>query len=118
MGMDVDKAGRDQQARGIDLTTSGASIGFHRCDDAVIDGHVRHVARSLGAVDNCRAADHEIMHGVSLYQKHWRSWSAPISRGFSCWKHLAEIQSLSTGHNKTISHATANRDAQGKQQWP
>ena len=64
--VDVDEAGRDQQAAGVDLAPALADVVAHRGDGVAVDGDVGLAARRAGAVDDGAAADHEIVHGPEL----------------------------------------------------
>src|SRR5690606_18679304 len=67
VGVDVDEAGRDQQAVGVDGAAPDAVDPAHLGDDAAGDGHVRGAGLGAGAVDDGAAADDEVVvaHGCA-----------------------------------------------------
>jgi hypothetical protein len=61
MGVDVDKAGRDQQARGVLLFLALALDLAGGDDPAVLHGDIANIGRGARAIDDRAAADHEII---------------------------------------------------------
>ena len=66
MGVDVDPAGRDQQAARVDLAPPALAHLAHRGDDAAVDRDVAGEARAPGAVDDRSVANHQIVHDSNL----------------------------------------------------
>ena len=69
MGVDVDKAGRDDQPLGVNLLAPRSGNGAHGRDAATIDGDIAGEAWIAAAINDGAAADHEIMHGQFLLRK-------------------------------------------------
>ena len=67
MGVHVDPAGRDHEARGVDLALAGALLAADRGDAAACDRDVAGERRFAGAVDDGAAANDDVVHGS-------RSW--------------------------------------------
>ena len=76
MGVHVDPAGRDHQARGVDLALAGALLAADRGDAAAGDRHVARERRLAGAVDDGAAANDDVVHGG-------RSLVAPVNRAWA-----------------------------------
>src|SRR5581483_6066509 len=73
MGVDVDKAGRDQLAPGVDLFPALACDLADLADAAVLDGDIAFTEIAAASVGDGAAADHEVMsHGVSSRLSSWR----------------------------------------------
>ena len=72
MGVHVDPARRDHQARGVDLALAGALLAADRGDAAAGDRHVARERRLAGAVDDGAAANDDVVHGG-------RSLVAPVN---------------------------------------
>ena len=68
MGVHVDPAGRDQEARGVDLALAGALLAADAGDASARDRHIPGEWRLAGAVDNGAAANDDVVHGS-------RSWA-------------------------------------------
>ena len=68
VGVDIDEAGRNEQALGIDLAMPAAGHLADLGDPAVVDGHVGLARRAAAAVDDRAAANDERMriHGCPL----------------------------------------------------
>ena len=68
MGVDVDEAGGDQQAVGIELAPAGAVHPAHLRDELTVDGHVGGPPRSARAVDHRSPADDQVVrrHGATV----------------------------------------------------
>ena len=62
MGVDVDKAGGDNRASGVDHFARIARNGADLDDQAVLDRDVRRIASCTRAIDNRAAADNQIKH--------------------------------------------------------
>jgi hypothetical protein len=63
--VDVDEAGRNDEARRVDdLTRVGFRYSSNRCDAAVLDRHVCASAGRTGAVHNHPADDREVVAGL------------------------------------------------------
>ena len=62
MGMDIDKARRDEPIDRINLATTLASHLAHVADPIAVDRNVSQPRRSTAAVDESSAADYEIVH--------------------------------------------------------
>ena len=61
--VDVDEAGRDREAGGVELLATGLVDGADRGDAAVVDGDVGERRTSTAAVDHGSVPDHQIVHG-------------------------------------------------------
>ena len=66
VGVDVDEAGRDEQAVGVDLITAAVGHFADDRDEAVIDRDISVSGRCAGAVDDESVADYQVMHGGPL----------------------------------------------------
>ena len=64
--MDVDKAGGDEEAVGVELLASLGNVGADLGDCLVVDGDVSGESWLAGAVDDCAGADDEVVHVVRL----------------------------------------------------
>ena len=62
VGVDVDEAGRDQEAVGVDFFAAEVVDFTDRGDDAVVNRDVGLPGRRAGAVDDESVADYEIVH--------------------------------------------------------
>ena len=62
MGVDVDEAGGDDLAGGVDFLASRAEVFTHRDDPVAVDRDVRDKGRSARTIDDGAAANHQIMH--------------------------------------------------------
>src|ERR1700733_13487874 len=63
MRVDVDPAGRDQQAVSVYLTPAGASLAADLGDLVAVECYVAGVGRLAGSIDDVTASDHGVMHG-------------------------------------------------------
>ncbi len=66
VGVDVDEAGRDEEAARVDLILAGRCDLADGGDDAVVDGDIALEGRRAGAIDNGAVADDEVVHGVAV----------------------------------------------------
>ncbi len=65
MGVDVDEAGGDDLASGVDFLGASAQV-FPHCDDPVaVDRDVRDQGFPTRTIDNGTAANHQIIHVCS-----------------------------------------------------
>ena len=67
MGVDVDEAGRDQQAAGIDHPLRVAQLVADGDDEPALHRHISRVGRRAGAVDDSAALDEDVVHGGLRY---------------------------------------------------
>ena len=63
MGVDIDPAGRDQQAVRVDLALRRPGLAADRGDPAAIDRNVAGKGFAPGAVDDGAAANDDVVHG-------------------------------------------------------
>jgi hypothetical protein len=67
MGLDVDEARGDGEARGIDGFASGPFDGrSDRCNSPILDRDVGGHTRAAAAVEHKAAVDQDVMHGATL----------------------------------------------------
>ena len=66
MGVDVDPAREDVEARGVDFAPAAILDMPHFGDHALVDGDVGVDRAGAGAVDHRAAPDHEIVHRASI----------------------------------------------------
>jgi len=71
VGVNVDPAGRDQQARGVDCLESGTDLGADRGHDAntidvFVNSYVDNASWCSGAVDHVAIANYQVMHEIPL----------------------------------------------------
>src|SRR5690606_32494248 len=62
MGVDVDKARRDNLAAGVDLFATGAQIGAHRGNSVTLDRDIGNEGSGARAIDDRAAANYQIVH--------------------------------------------------------
>jgi hypothetical protein len=62
MRVDVDPTGRYQKAASIDLTPAGTSGAIRGSDAGTVNRDVAGESRRTGTINDCAAANHEIMH--------------------------------------------------------
>ncbi|BBB09734.1 hypothetical protein SPYCW_2750 [Sphingopyxis sp. EG6] len=65
MGVDVDKAGGDDLAAGVDFVAPCTEVFAHRDDAITIDRDIRDKGRAARAIDDGTAAYHQIKHPES-----------------------------------------------------
>jgi hypothetical protein len=65
MGVDVDPAGGDDMACGVDVAPCRSGLAADRDDLVAVDGDVAGERRTAGAVHDCPAADDQVMHRVN-----------------------------------------------------
>src|SRR6185437_5878056 len=63
VGVDVDEAGRDREAGGVELLATGLVDGAHHGEAPVVDGDVAGRRTTTAAVDHGSVPDHQIVHG-------------------------------------------------------
>ena len=66
MGMDIDPAGRRQQAAGVDLAPPRARLAADADNDAAVNREVAVARGRPGAVHDGCVSDYEIMHRLVL----------------------------------------------------
>ena len=69
VGVDVDEAGGDEQAVGVDLFTAAVGHFADDRDEPVIDRDISVSGRRTGAVDDESVADYQVMHGGPLQRR-------------------------------------------------
>ena len=77
MGVDVDPAGRHQEARGVDLALGRPLLAADGGDPPVGDRHVAGETRLAGAVDDGAAANDDVVHG----SRSFRAFSGEVDTG-------------------------------------
>jgi hypothetical protein len=60
--VDVDPAGRNQEARGVDLAPGRSSFATDRGDPTAPDRHVAPEGRPAGPIDDGAAANDDVVH--------------------------------------------------------
>jgi hypothetical protein len=91
MGVDIDPAGRDQQAAGVDFAPPGASLTSNRGDFAASDCDIAIKRRRSRAVNDFAIANDEIIHTVKspLYRRLSHNKAALLVRYFREIRHSA-----------------------------
>ena len=63
--VDVDPAGRNDLAGGVDFLLAGANLAADGADQPAIDRNIADITLAARAIDKCAAANDQIMHRLA-----------------------------------------------------
>ncbi len=84
MGVDVDPAGGDEMAGGVDVAPGRAGLAADRDDPVTVDRHVADKGRTASSVHDGPAADDNVMHRVNAPSDEF-GMSVPSARHACCY---------------------------------